>query len=100
MSPLPRTTPQKTVPIKSFVVYLADGRIIQISIDGGEGYFREEYFAGPERSFSTHQAFVANGRSWFLPTFGNKNGGEMTTQEPETESEEEETEEEETEKDD
>lgn len=85
MSLLPRTTPQKTVPIKSFVVYLADGRIIQISIDGGEGYFREEHFVGSEKSFSTHQAFVANGRSRYLPTFG---GGDMTTEPDPTEEEE------------
>ena len=64
-------------------MHLADGRTIQVSTDGGEGYFREELFKGTELSFSTHQAFIANGRSRVLPTFGKQNGGEMTT-EPET----------------
>lgn len=67
---LPKTTPQRTVPIKSFVVYLVDGRTIQVSTDGGQGFFREEHFAGDSKSFSTHQCFVANGRARILPTFG------------------------------
>ena len=60
--------------IKSFVVYLDDGRVIQVSRDDGEGYFREEHFKGSERSFSTYQCFVANGRVHLLHQFG----GEMT----------------------
>lgn len=69
---LPTTTPQRTVPIKSFVAYLADGRIVQVLIDGGEGFFREEIFQGSEKSFSTHQCFVANGRLKLLSLFERK----------------------------
>ena len=93
MASLPTTTPQRTVPIKSFVVYLIDGRVIQVSTDGGEGFFRQQTISGKEKSISTNECFIANGRWRLLHQFGK--GGEMSTEEPETtETTEEETEEE------
>lgn len=98
MPNLPTTTPQRTLPIKSFVVYLATGQIIQVSVDGGEGFFRQQTIVGREKSVSTNECFIANGRWRVLPQFGQKIGGEMSTQsDPESEPEENEDESEETE---
>ena len=91
MPALPTTTPQRTIPIKSFVAYLADGRIIQILTDGGEGFFREQHFRGSERSFYTHECFVTNGRTKLLTLFG---GGEKMTDDPIEESEDDDDEDE------
>ena len=89
MPALPTTTPQRTVPIKSFVVYLQDGRVIQVLTDGGQGFFREQIFKGSEKTFSTWECFVANGRLKLLTLF-EKGGGVSDV--PETEETEEETE--------
>ena len=78
MPALQTTTPQRTVSIKSFVAYLTDGRIIQVVVDGGEGFFRQQTIKGKERTISTHECFVANGR-WKLLNFFK--GGEMSTEE-------------------
>ena len=81
MPALPTTTPQRTIPIKSFIAYLADGRIIQILTDGGEGFFREQHFKGEARSFVTHECFVTNGRQKLLTLFGGEKN--MSNEEPE-----------------
>jgi hypothetical protein len=79
MSALPTTTPQRTIPIKAFVVYLADGRIFQVLTDGGEGFFREQVIKGSERSIATYECFVVNGRKKLLTLFG---GEKMTVEDP------------------
>jgi hypothetical protein len=86
MAALPTTTPQRTLPIKSFVVYLANGSVIQVLTDGGEGFFRQQTISGSEKTISTHECFVANGRWKVLTLF---KGGEMNTEEPEQEETEE-----------
>lgn len=96
MPALPTTTPQRTVPIKSFVAYLADGRIIQILVDGGDGFYREQHFRGSEKSFVTHECFITNGRSKLLNLF-NRGGEKVSTEEPEEETPEEDEESEESE---
>jgi hypothetical protein len=77
MPALPTTTPQRTIPIKSFVVYLQDGRVIQVLTDGGEGFFRQQTISGNNKTISTHECFVANGRWKLLTLF---KGGEMTAE--------------------
>lgn len=58
-----------TVPIESFIVKLKDGRSIQILVGDGDGFFREEFFVGKQKSFRTFQAYVANGQLLEMPTF-------------------------------
>jgi hypothetical protein len=60
------------------VVYLQDGRVIQVLTDGGEGFFRQQTISGNNKTISTHECFVANGR-WKLLTLFPK-GGEMTSE--------------------
>lgn len=66
---LPTTTPMGTTPIEYCTVKLKDGRFLQIIVNDGEGFFRQEVFKGPEKSFTTQQVFVANGRVKVLPSF-------------------------------
>jgi hypothetical protein len=70
MQTLPTTTPQRTLPIKSFVVYLVDGRTIQVFVGEGDGFFRQQTIRGSEKIISTNECFIANGRWRVLPRFG------------------------------
>ena len=85
MPVLPTTTPQRTVPISSFIVYLMDGRVIQVMVNGGEGFFRQQTISGSEKSIATHECFIVNGRWKILPRFG---GEKMSTEEAEPDEEE------------
>jgi hypothetical protein len=80
MPALPTTTPQRTLPIKSFVVYLQDGRTIQVVTDAGEGFFRQQTIVGKEKTIKTYECFIVNGRWKLLTVFGN--GGETMSDEP------------------
>jgi hypothetical protein len=85
MPALPTTTPQRTLPIKSFVVYLQDGRTIQVVTDAGEGFFRQQTIVGKEKTIKTYECFIVNGRWKLLTVFG----GEMSTEPDETPEDEE-----------
>lgn len=50
-----------TLPIKNIIVRLKDGTVKKIEVGDGEGFFREEVIAGPEKSVTTHQCFIAGG---------------------------------------
>lgn len=56
-----------TLAIKSVIVRLADGSRRKIVVGSGEGFFREEIIAGPEKSVVTHQCFIAGGVITELP---------------------------------
>ena len=58
-----------TIPIESFIVKLKDGRSLQIHVGEGDGFFREEFFVGANKSFTTYQAYVANGHLVEIPSF-------------------------------
>jgi len=92
MPALPTTTPQRTLPIKSFVVYLQNGDSYQVLTDSGEGFFRQQTIVGREKTIHTFECFIVNGRYKKLNVFG---GGVKMSDEPEETEEEEETEEDE-----
>ena len=97
MPSLPTTTPQKTLPIRSFVAYLSDGRTMQVRVGSGDGFIRQQIIQSGDQTIYTYECFIVNGivkwSGWrSFPKFG---GGEMSTEEtPKTPDEENEDEEE------